>query len=69
MKRAILIVVGSLLLVVVASLLMAFPLMWLWNWALVPAISVLNPITSVWQAWCIMIICNLLFNPTVSTNK
>lgn len=35
--------------IMVMFLILAFPAMWIWNWALVPAVTIVKPITSVWQ--------------------
>ena len=55
-------------LVVFFGLLFSLPVMWLWNAALVPAIPGLVQIGWL-QAWGILILCGLLFKPSVSTNK
>jgi hypothetical protein len=46
-------VVGVLLFVTVATLLFAFPFMWMWNYAVVSALTVAKPI-SYWVAFCLM---------------
>lgn len=52
---------------VLFGLLLSLPVMWLWNYDLVPAVSVIKPIS--WtQAWGIMILCGLLFKGTNSTS-
>ena len=48
------------------GLLFSLPVMWLWNVALVPAIPGLAKIGWL-QAWGILILCNFLFKPTVSS--
>ena len=52
-------VLGAILLVVVVSLLMAFPTMWLWNW-LMPLIFGLIKI-NFWQALGINLLSGILF--------
>jgi hypothetical protein len=52
------------LLVVVVGLVLSLPVMWLWNWALVPAMPVLREIGWL-QAWGIMILSGLLFKSAV----
>ena len=52
------------LLVVVVGLVFSLPVMWLWNWALVPAMPVLREIGWL-QAWGIMILSGLLFKSAV----
>ena len=54
--------------IVFFGLLFSLPVMWLWNAALVPAIPGLVQIGWL-QAWGILILCGLLFKPTVSNNK
>jgi hypothetical protein len=70
MKKAlevILIGIGLLVVASVLSLILAFPTMWLWNWALVPAIDSVNEINFM-QALGINILCAILFKST-SSNK
>lgn len=55
-------------LIVFFGLLFSLPVMWLWNAALVPAIPGLVKVGWL-QAWGILILCGLLFKPTVSNNK
>jgi hypothetical protein len=50
-------------LVVVVGLLMSFPVMWLWNGCLVPAIVGIKEL-GLLQAWGILILCGLLFKHT-----
>ena len=54
---------GAILVVVVFSIFMAFPIMWLWNYALVPAIDGVNSI-NVLQALCLMFLSSILFKTT-----
>ena len=55
-------------LIVFFGLLFSLPVMWLWNAALVPAIPGVVKIGWL-QAWGILILCGLLFKPSVSNNK
>lgn len=55
-------------LVVFFGLLFSLPVMWLWNAALVPAVPGLVQIGWL-QAWGILILCGLLFKPTVHSSK
>lgn len=48
-----------LLLSVILSGLLAYPVMWLWNTCLVPAITTLYPVTWL-QAWGIMFLVRML---------
>jgi hypothetical protein len=52
---------GILILGLVFALLMAFPVMWLWNGCLVGLIVGIQPMSSVWQAFGIMLLFSLLF--------
>jgi hypothetical protein len=56
-----LIVVGIIAIAFVFAILLAFPVMWLWNGCLVGLIAGINPITSFWQAFGLMLLCSLLF--------
>lgn len=51
---------------VIIGLIISLPIMWLWNVALVPAVTILKPIGWL-QAWGITILCGLLFNTKVET--
>lgn len=51
---------------VLLGLIISLPIMWLWNVALVPAVTILKPIGWL-QAWGITILCGLLFNTKVET--
>ena len=53
----------------VVAILFAFPVMWLWNGCLVGLIVGINPITSFWQAFGIMLLCSLLFKSVGSSSK
>lgn len=55
-------------LIVFFGLLFSLPVMLLWNFALVPAIPGLAKVGWL-QAWGILILCGLLFKPTISNNK
>lgn len=59
---------GILVVVSVFSLILAFPTMWLWNWALVPAVDAVNEINFV-QALGINILFAILFKPTNSSKN
>ena len=61
-------IMTTLGLILFLSLIIALPVMWLWNWALVPAIDGVNPI--VWKhAWGISLLFSLLFKSGISPNK
>ena len=55
-------IAGVFVLAMALGLLLAFPVMWLWNW-LAPALGVST--LTYWQSWGIFVLCNLLFKPTV----
>lgn len=61
-------VIGFVLLVVVLTLIFAWPVQWLWNNALVGAIDGVNPI-SFWQALGINVLVSFLFGSKSSTSK
>jgi hypothetical protein len=52
------IILGSISLVILIAILLAFPVMWLWNW-LMPVIFGLIRIT-VWQALGLNMLCGFL---------
>jgi hypothetical protein len=47
---------------------LAFPVQWLWNNCLVPAVNGINAI-GFWQALGLMILANVLFKTSVETKK
>lgn len=63
---AIMLALGGIALLAAVGLLLSLPVMWLWNIALVPAIPGLAQISWL-QAWGILVLCNFLFKPTVSS--
>ena len=65
---AIVLAVGGVVLIAVIGLLFSLPVMLLWNTALVPAITGIAKIGWL-QAWGILILCNFLFKPTVSSKE
>lgn len=60
--------IAAVAVIVFFGLLFSLPVMWLWNAALVPAIPGLVQIGWL-QAWGILILCGLLFKPSVANNK
>lgn len=56
---AILIFLGTIAMICIIALLMGFPIMWLWNYAMV-AIGL--PEITFWVAVCINILAGILFN-------
>ena len=61
-------IIAAVAVIVFFGLLFSLPVMWLWNAALVPAIPGLVQIGWL-QAWGILILCGLLFKPSISNNK
>lgn len=49
------------------SLLMAFPVKWLWNYAAVSALGVHT--IGFWQALCLLMLCGFLFKSTGSSKS
>jgi len=64
--------VGAALAAVATGLMiiffLAFPVQWLWNICLVPAVSGISPI-GFWQALGLLILANILFKTNVETKK
>ena len=54
--------------VVFFSFVLSWPVMWLWNNALVGAVVGVNEVSWL-QAWGISVLCGLLFKNTVSNSK
>lgn len=52
----------------VIAILLAWPVQWLWNNALLGAIDGLNPI-GFWQALGINLLCSILFKSSNSSSK
>jgi hypothetical protein len=60
--------VGIILALVLVSLLLAWPVMELWNGCLVPAVDGVKQIGWL-QAWGIQFLCGILFKSTISKKK
>jgi hypothetical protein len=60
--------VGIILALVLVSLLLAWPVMELWNGCLVPAVDGVNKIEWL-QAWGIQFLFGILFKSTISKKK
>lgn len=52
--------------VVAIGLLFAFPFMWIWNYAIVKAITIANPI-DYWTAYLLTLFIGLFFRAQIST--
>lgn len=67
----ILTVVGLVLLALfvasVFSFLIAFPIMWLWNFVMPDLFHF--PVISYWQSWALLMLSTLLFRPMISEKK
>lgn len=61
-------IIAAVAVIVFFGLLFSLPVMWLWNAALVPAIPGLAQIGWL-QAWGILVLCGLLFKPSIASNK
>lgn len=61
------VVCGFILLAMVIAFIAAFPFMWIWNYAVVGAISVANPI-GYWQAFWLAAFLSM-FKPNNSSSK
>jgi hypothetical protein len=66
--EAAMLIIGGLVMLLVISFLLAWPVMWLWNNCLVGAVSGVAEITWL-QAWGLKILCGLLFKTTVTAKK
>jgi hypothetical protein len=66
--EALIMFIGVLVFLLVISFLLSWPVMWLWNNALVGAIAGVNEVG--WaQAWGILVLSTFLFKSTSSTKK
>jgi hypothetical protein len=68
---AILLILGVIGLVIVASLVLAFPVMWLWNYVM-PTLTVEPLFAEIgfWQALCLSLLCSFLFkNASINTKS
>ena len=68
MSRAIALIGIAIAMIVVIGLVLSLPVMWLWNYCLVPATTGLNEIGWL-QAWGILVLCGLLFKTQASTKE
>jgi hypothetical protein len=60
--------IGVLLVGILISFLLSWPVYWLWNNSLIGAVSIVHEITWL-QAWGISILCSMLFKTDVNVNK
>jgi ABC-type antimicrobial peptide transport system permease subunit len=69
MKESLVMFALSLTLALLTTLVMAYPVMWIWNHWLVPAINTLEYI-GITQAWGILILSRiLLLPPKITVDK
>ena len=54
--------------IVVFGLLMSLPVMWLWNYSLVPAVSGVKELGWL-QSWGMLILCGLLFKNSSASSS
>ena len=63
-KNSVLIAAGAIFVSILLQMLLALPFMWLWD-AVMPDLFGVK--TIMWtQAWCLMIMANLLFKTNIS---
>jgi hypothetical protein len=60
--------IGTIIIGVLLSAVLSLPVWWLWNKALVGAITGVNEITWL-QAWGISILCSFLFKPSITKSE
>ncbi len=68
---ALLVVLGLLFIAVLYGLLVALPVMWLWNW-LIPILFTTEAITKTitfWQALGLSLLCSFLFKSAASSHS
>ena len=61
-------ILGAVIVGLAIIFVLAFPVQWLWNSCLVPAVEGINYI-GFWQALGLMILANVLFRTSVETKK
>lgn len=69
MKENIMLLALSAVLALIVCLTLSYPVMWLWNNSLVPAINTVEPITH-WEALCILMLVRIMLLPgKISVSK
>ena len=53
--------IGIAGLIVLVGLLLSWPVLLLWNGCLVGTVAGISPLSSIWHAWGILILCGFLF--------
>ena len=66
-KIVFLAVVGAIVMAILLGFLLAFPVMWLWNYVM-PVVFAL-PTLTFWKAWALLILSNFLFKSSTTVNK
>ncbi len=61
------VVLGVIALSAVLGLLVAFPVMWLWNWLMPDLFH--GPVIGYWQAYGIYLLCAILFKSSNSSSS
>lgn len=61
-------ILGTVAVALVVIFVLAFPVQWLWNNCLVPAVNGINVI-GFWQALGLMILANVLFKTSVENKS
>ena len=61
-------VLVTILLGVLFSLLLAWPIVWLWNFAVAPTFEGVYEITF-WQAYCLSLLVSILFRREIKVNN
>ena len=65
--KILVIIIGAVAVVFILSILLALPVMWLWNY-LMPDIFGLKEI-GFWQSFCLLLMCGFLFKSSNSNSK
>jgi len=58
----------AILLGVILSLLLAWPVVWLWNFAVAPTIDGVHELTF-WQAYCLSLLVSILFRSNIKVKS
>jgi hypothetical protein len=57
-------VLAKILLTVLLSLLLAWPVVWLWNFSVAPVFDGVHELTF-WQAYCLILLVSILFRVNI----
>lgn len=61
------VILGVIALSAVMGLLIAFPVMWIWNWVLPDLLHA--PVINYWQAYGLYLLCAILFKSSSSSSS